>query len=211
MPSEKLARIFDADRAMRSAERELLDLKPAQVAEFLSEAVVAAKNNEDALESALRLERLADLCAQVPGPLMADALLSILDEEEPSVRVAAGEALLEVAYDYYAEVARAIDRALDRDDKGPAMSELPFLLAEVGEPGASKQLKRFLKSSEPEIVAATIEASAASMDVEMLEPLRLLMDDGREVVVEDFDEETHATLGQLAAEAVAALEVLEEE
>ena len=194
MPGKLLEQIFDADRALRAAELELLDQEPEQLSSLLSVAVTTAQKLADAEEGALRLERLADLCSQVPGPQMADALISILDDDEPSVRHAAGEALLDVAYDYYAEVARAIDRVLDVGSTGPGMCELPFLLAEVGEPGATKQLKRFLKSESPEVVDA----------------LRALANDEREVTIVDFEDETKATVGQLATEAVAALESLEE-
>ncbi|MFK8003501.1 MAG: hypothetical protein AB8H86_28275 [Polyangiales bacterium] len=209
MPSVLLNQIFEADRALRAAERELLDKDPEALTRLLAKAVETARG--DSSESgAMRLERLADLCSQVPGPLMADALVSILDHEEPTVRHAAGEALLDVAYDYYAEVARAIDRALDEKRTGPAMCELPFLLAEVGEPGAVKQLKRFLKSESPEVVASAIEASVELLDGEMLDALRELGSDERVVTMVDFEDETTATLGELANEAVAALESLED-
>ncbi|MEM6959144.1 MAG: hypothetical protein AAF645_25910, partial [Myxococcota bacterium] len=112
--------VFEADRALRTAERSLLAGDKSALVKELAAAVTEAKGLGDVVEASMRLERLADLCAQVPGPEMADALIAILDEDEPSVRFAAGEALLDVAYDYYAEVAHAIDRALDRGDSGPA-------------------------------------------------------------------------------------------
>lgn len=209
MPSVLLNQIFEADRTLRAAERELLDKDPDGLTRLLATAVKSAR--EDASENGtMRLERLADLCSQVPGPLMADALVSILDHEEPTVRHAGGEALLDVAYDYYAEVARAIDRALDEKRTGPAMCELPFLLAEVGEPGAVKQLKRFLQSESPEVVASAIEASVELLDSEMLDALRELGSDERVVTMVDFEDETTASVGELAKEAVAALESLED-
>lgn len=202
--------IFEADRALRVAERALLDQDPDVLTSLLAASVEKAKADPVAEESMMQLERLADLCAQVPGPRMADALVSILDDDEPSVRVAAGEALLDVAYDYYAEVARAIDRALDRGQTGPAMVELPFLLAEVGEPGAVPQLKRFLKSEDPDVVAAAIEASTELLDPDLLPALQALTEDTRTVTMEEFEEETTASLGELAHEAIAALESFQE-
>ncbi len=209
MPRAILERTFEADRNLRAAERELLDKDQEALSALLTAAVEEAKQEKNEAETVMRLERLADLCAQVPGPAMADALISILDDEEPSVRVSAGEALLDVTYDYYAEVARAIDRALDARQTGPAMCELPFLLAEVGEPGAVKQLKRFLENPNADVVAAAVEASVQLMDAEMIEPLNALTNDTREVSLE-FEEETKATVGELAEEAVTALSALSE-
>src|SRR5262245_48653113 len=145
---KSLAEIFDADRALRSAERKLFTGKPNDVAAALVAAVTEAEKLTDREESAMRLTRLADLCAQVPGPATVDALIRILNDDDPSVRAEAGEALESVAYDLYAEVARAIERALERKVRGPAMMELPFLLAEVGEPSALPLIKRFLKHAD---------------------------------------------------------------
>src|SRR5205085_5458536 len=79
----------------------------------------------------------------------------------PEGRVSAGEALESLAFERFKEVALGIERALGRLSKGsPALTELPFLLAEVGEPGCTKLLGRFLKHEDPEAVAAAIEAMA---------------------------------------------------
>ena len=72
------------------------------------------------------------------------------------------------------------------------------------------QLKRFLQSESAEVVAATIEASVELVDADMLDALRALSGDERMVTVLDFEEETTASVGELAKEAVAALESLED-
>ncbi|MBW2718938.1 MAG: hypothetical protein JRD94_10415, partial [Deltaproteobacteria bacterium] len=111
----------------------------------------------------MRLERLADLCAQVPGPRMTDALIAILNDAEPRVRVAAGEALRDLGYERYAELARGIERALDRNADGVAMSELPWVLAEIAEPSALALIRRFLDHSSPDVAAArTLRGRLAS-------------------------------------------------
>lgn len=203
---KNLAEIFDADRALRAAERKLLSGKPADVQKLLLSAVEEASRLEDREEAGMRLSRLADLCAQVPSPAMADALILILNDDEPAVRAEAGEALTDMAYDLYAEVARAIVRALDRKLAGPALMELPFLLAEVGEPSALPLIKRFLEHSDKEVVAAAIESLAALGDPAAIELLEPFVDDERVVSVgDDDDENLQATLGQLAEETIAAL------
>ena len=137
---------------------------------------------------------------------MADALLEILDDEDPAVRVAAGEALLDVGYDRYAEVARAIERAFERGDAGPAMAELPWVLSEIGEPSALRLLERFLRATSPDGVASAIEAIASLGDpaaIPLLEPLRK---DARKVSLDEGDVETTTTIGELAIEAIAELD-----
>jgi HEAT repeat protein len=203
--TDQLRAIFDAERALRGAETELLRADHKALEDLLSQAVTDAKAERDPYEAELRLTRLADLCAQVPGQAMADALLAILDEEQPSVRVQAAEALVDVAYDRYAEVARAIERALTRGDDGPAMQELPWVLAEVAEPSALPLVVRFLSHKNEEVVASAIEALSRLGDPDAIEPLEKLVDDPRVVTVEESDEEITSTVGQLASEAIEAL------
>ena len=107
-PKRSLDAIFDADRAMRQAETQLLSSGKQGLVRVLTSAIAEAKElaARNPVEAGMRLERLADLCAQVPGPEMTDALIGILDHDEAPVRIAAGEALLDVAYEYYAEVPR---------------------------------------------------------------------------------------------------------
>ncbi len=204
--SKELQRIFDADRTLRKAEDELLRNKRADELVALLEAETKkALTLGDRQEGTMRLERLADLCAQVPGPAMADALIAILNDGEPRVRVAAGEALRDVGYERYAEAARAIERALDRGDAGLAMSELPWVLAEIAEPSALPLIRRFLDHASPDVIAAAIESLSQLGDPDAAGDLRRFVGDARTVLIEDFEEETKTTLGELAEEALREL------
>ena len=173
-------------------------------AETLTAAIEEARGLSDRAEASMRLERLADLCAQVPGPTMSDALIRILDDDEPTVRVAAGEALLDVGYERYAEVARAIERALDRSANGAAMTELPFVIAEIGEPSALALLRRFLVHPDAEVVAAGVEALVQLGDPGAIADLEKLVDDEREVTLDDL-EDGDTTIGELAEAAIEEL------
>ncbi len=204
---EHLESIVDAERALRAAEAKLMAEPPEAIEATLSAAVAEARELSDRPEACLRLERLADLCAQLPGPAMADALIAILDAPEPQVRVVAGEALLDVAYDYYAEVARAIERALDEGAAVRALSELPFLLVEVGEPSAPKLLKRFLQHPSGQVVAAAIEAAVELADPALAPALAALAGDTRDASLDEF--EGPITVGDLAEHARQALSVEE--
>ena len=204
--TDDLERIFAADRAAREAERAFLQTgDTAHRSAALRRAIEAASKLDDPEESAAQLERLADLCSQIPGSESVDSLIAILNEDEPAVRLAAGEALLEVAYERYAEVARGIDRALDICINGPAMSELPGILGEIGEPGAQQQLRRFLDLDDPDAIAAAIEAMAQLRDPAAADALQPFVGDHRVVVLDDADRETEATIGELAT---AALEIV---
>lgn len=206
-----LSDIFDAERALRTAEDKLLGGNPGELEKLLVRAVNEAKKLKDADEAAMRLARLADLCAQVQGPAMADALIRILDEEDPNVRSAAGDALLDFAYDRYAEVAHAIDRALDAKIEGPALCELPFIIAEVGEPSALLLLRRFLANGDADVVAAAIEACVNLGDPAAIPHIKKFVNDTRIVAPgEDEDPAAEAELGELAQEAIASLESIEE-
>ena len=204
--AKELDRIFDADRSMRKAEAMLLRKKRSEeLVSLLADATSKALTLDDRTEATMRLERLADLCAQVPGPRMTDALIAMLNDGEPRVRVAAGEALRDVGFERYAEVARGIERALERGEDGLAMSELPWVLAEIAEPSAVPLIRRFLHHASPDVIAAAIEAMAQLQDPAAVEDLRRFTGDARIVTIEDFEEETKTTLGELAAEALVAL------
>jgi len=196
-----LSDLFEADRTLRDAEQELLKGDERELSELLTAAVTDAKAESDEEEKTMRLQRLADLCAQVPGPEMTDALIAILDEELPSVRVAAADALVDVAYERYAEVARGVERALERDE-GTALGELPWVLTEVADPTAIKLIGRFLKLKDGTIVASAVEALATFGDPAAVELLEPLTDDERTVELDEFDGEVSATLGELTQEAI---------
>ena len=205
-PEQCLDAIFRADRELREAEGNLFaSAKDKALAEVLSNAVNTAAAHKNRAEAAMRLERLADLCAQVEGPLMVDALFRILDDDEPAVRVAAGEALLDVAFDRYAEVARTMEVWLDRKHDGPAMSELPWILSEIAEPSALPLLKRFLAHKEAEVVASAIEAIAALGDPDGIPALEAFAKDEREIEVDDGETESKATIAELVEDAIREL------
>ncbi|MBT8452890.1 MAG: HEAT repeat domain-containing protein [Deltaproteobacteria bacterium] len=201
--SDELKRIFDSDRALRMAEHGLLRHKDAvELVALLERETEHALTMEDRTEGTMRLERLADLCAQVPGPRMTDALIAILNDPEPRVRVAAGEALRDLGYERYAELARGIERSLDRKADGLAMSELPWVLAEIAEPSALALIRRFLDHPSADVVAAAIESLAQLRDPESIPDLERFIHDARVVTIEDFEDEDKTTLGDLAADAL---------
>lgn len=201
-PKETLKALFDAEREARSLHAALIDTARASLFATLRESAVEALGLEDEEESALRLSRIALLLGDLDGAEVVDLLIDILASESAEARVVAGEALESLAFDRFKEVALGIERAIGRLPKGsPALTELPFLLAEVGEPGCTKLLGRFLQHPDPEAVAAAIEAMAELGDPAAIPLLAPLENDARQVQMDDEDGGERVAIGDLAHEA----------
>jgi HEAT repeat protein len=210
MPSTKddLAALFDAERNARKLHAGLVGKPRAELVSELRAATKGALAEKDEDESAVRLSRLALLLGDLDGDEVVDLLVDILGGPSPEGRVAAGEALEGLAFDRFKEVALGIERAIERLPKGsPALTELPFLLAEVGEPGCVKLLGRFLKLQDAEAVAAAIEALAELGDPAAVPLLAPLEKDGRQVQIDEEEAGgERVALGDLAHEAREILE-----
>jgi HEAT repeat protein len=208
-PAASLKALFDSERAVREAHDEMLDSDPAQVMPLLERATREALDLDqiDEDESSLRLVRIAALLGEMSGTRAVDLLIDVLGCDEPEARQAAGEALTGLAWDRFKEVALGVERALERLPAGsPALSELPYLLAEIPEPGAMKLVGRFLAHEDPDAVAAGIEALVETGDASALPLLDPLIVDARKVQLEDEGgTQGEATIGELASEARALL------
>jgi HEAT repeat protein len=204
--------LFDAERAVRRIDAQLVKSEPAALLDVLATQVAEALAVDDEDESALRLVRLSGILGELEGPRAVDLLIDVLASEEPEARTSAGEALSDLAFDRFKEVALGVERALERLPTGsPALLELPYLLAEIGEPGVRKLLGRFLRHADPEAVAAAIEAIVDMGDVGAAPLLGPLGDDTRRVSLEDEEgEEGTVTVGELAREAVKLLAEIDE-
>jgi HEAT repeat protein len=197
--------LFEAERAVRAAHDELVDAEPDAVLPLLQRATHDALTLDelDEDESSLRLVRVAALLGEMQGPRVVDLLVDILGCDEPEARHAAGEALEGLAFDRFKEVALGVERALERLPAGsPALSELPYLLAQVPEPGVIKLLGRFLAHREADAVASAIEALVEIGDPAVLPLLEPLAADARKVQLEDEGgTEGEASIAELVAEA----------
>ena len=210
-PQVHLDAIFEAQRALLRAEAALFEsADPKAVGVVLRRAVDAAIAEDSGPpgpardDAQARLMRLADLCAQVPGPEMVDALLAILDHDEPAVRSEAGDALLDVAYERFKEVALGVERLLARSHDGASMEELPFILTEIHDPDPVPLVARFLGHAKGDVVASAIEALAEYGDPHALRFLEELVEDERVVHLPDLDD-AEATIGDLASDAISML------
>jgi HEAT repeat protein len=208
-PAGTLKALFDAERAARAAHDELVDTPPDTVLPLLErttrEALELDTLDED--EASLRLVRISALLGEMQGPRVVDLLVDILSCDEPEARHSAGEALSGLAFDRFKEVALGVERALERLAPGsPALAELPYLLADVPEPGVAKLLGRFLAHKDADAVASAIEAIVEMGDPAALPMLDPLDHDARKVELEDEGgTEGEATIAELVAEARSIL------
>jgi HEAT repeat protein len=199
--SSTLKALFDAERAVRSSHVALLQEDQTALVDALSAAVDAAAALNDRAESSLRLVRVAEILSDVEGPKAVDLLIAILGNSEPEARHAAGEALEGVAFDRFKEVALGVERALGSLESGNvALTELPYMLAQIPEPGVIKLLGKFLKHADGEAVAAAIEALVECGDPTTASLLAPLEKDSRAVQIEE-DDDARVTIGELAKEA----------
>jgi hypothetical protein len=199
--------LYAAERSVRDLHARIGALKPADQVAALAVATAEALKVEDEDESSVQLVRLAELLGDLEGPKAADLLIDILGTDSLEARRAAGEALEDVAFDRFKELALAVERALERLPNGhAALTELPFLLSEVPEPGVRRLLGRFLAHRDAEAVAATIEAIVDHGDVGAADLLLPLEKDARQVDMEDEGgDEGRVTIGELATEARSLL------
>ncbi len=209
-----LNELFDAERSVRRLHDELASLPPAEILDPLAAAITAALREANEDEASLRLVRVAALLGEHEGPRVVDMLIDVLASEHPEARKAAGEAIEDVAFERFKEVAGGVERAIKRLPAGsPALPELPYILAEIPEPGVVKLIGLFLSHKDPDAVAAGIEALAELGDPSAIKLIEPLVDDTRTVELADDggDATSEASIGELAVEAIELLKDYEDE
>ncbi|KYF48041.1 hypothetical protein BE08_02990 [Sorangium cellulosum] len=210
-----LNKLFDAERTARRLHDDLAAMPGDALLDALTDAIAAATREQDEDEAALRLVRIASLLGEHEGPRALDALIDVLASEHPEARQAAGEEIESLAYERFKEVAQAIERALKRLPVGSsALPELPYLIAEVPEPGVPKLLGQFLSHKDPDAVAAAIETLVEIGDPAHAPLLEPLLGDKRTVELADDggdDATSEVTIGELAEEALGLLAPYDDE
>ncbi len=209
-----IGELFQTQRAARRIAEDIAGAPADLLLDVLGEAALAAKGRDSEDERVLELQAIAQILGQIEGPRAVDALIDILGSDEPGARQAAGTILEEIAFERFKEVALAVERALAKlPPDHLALSELPYLLMEIPEPGVSKLLQRFLEHANAEVVAAAIEATVEMGDTSSAPKLAKLEQDTRLVELDDEEQEGHdhpasVTIGDLAKEARLMLETM---
>jgi HEAT repeat protein len=205
-----IERLQRAEEDVRRLQDELIDAAAADrktTIAALKEAVTEGLGEGEGVEAAIALVPLAEVLGELDGPDVCDLLIAMLGAEEPEVRFIAGRGLQDLAFDRFKEVAEATERAVTRlPANSQALRELPYVIAEVAEPGAPRILRGYLQHAEPEIVASAIEALASIGDPAAVPELRKLTRDPRTVQIDDEHGEAQASIGALAQEAISMIE-----
>jgi HEAT repeat protein len=210
-PTEALQHVFDAERTLRSAQHDFFIQgdDATRLAALTSSVDAAWGGAPDPEESIVRLARVAALAGEIGGVGACTLLLRLLNHEEPEVRVPAGESLQELAYSRYAEVARVIEKCIDEGKAETALAEIPYILAEIGEPGGSKLCVKLLKHASGDVVASAVEALANLGDASAIKEIEKLVKDKRKVTLDDDPEAEEVAIGDLASEAIEHLRSLD--
>jgi HEAT repeat protein len=209
-----LSDLFDAERNVRRLHDQLAELPTKDLLAALTVVLQAALRETNEAEASLRLTRVAALLGEHEGPEVIDALIDVLSSDHPEARRSAGEELEGLAFERFKEVAGGVERALKRLPIGsPALPELPYILAEVPEPGVMKLLGMFLAHEDPDAVAGAIETLAELGDPQAIKLLEPLVHDERTVELADDggDATSEASIGELANEAIELLQSFEGE
>src|SRR5258708_16858620 len=155
---------------------------------------------------------MGQMWGQLAGPGAVDALVDILGSEESAARHAAGLVLEEIAYERFKEVALGIERALEKlPNDHLALTELPYLLIEIPEPGALKLVHRFLEHPNEVVVAAAIDAAVEIGDPSSAPKLARLKKHARLVELDEEEEtgvEASVRIPDVAKDARLMLETL---
>jgi HEAT repeat protein len=166
-----------------------------------------ALSADAAPDAGLRLILVSDLLVEIQGPEGVKSLLRILGHEDPGVRVTAGEALVEVLSDRWAEASRSVEAAIPTMTV-EALRELPFVVAEVAEPAGGAIIGKLLSHADADVAASAIEALVELGDASHLDAIKKLVGDTRALTAEEQEGEEDVdggTLGELASDAVEML------
>jgi HEAT repeat protein len=213
-----LSELFEAEQKARALAEEIAAGPSEIVLAVLADAIERARKVPDERERIARLDSIAKILGQIAGPKSVDALIDILGSEEHEARHAAGVVLEDMAFERFKEVALGVERALAQlPPDHLALSELPYILIEIPEPGVAKLVHRFLEHPNEEVAAAAIEACVELGDPSSIAKLAKLERDTRLVELDDEGAETDrasdasVTIGELAKEARLLLQSLEPE
>ncbi len=167
------------------------------------------KGIEPEADVPITLVRTAEMLVGVNTEGAVSTLCIGLGSENATVRMLCGDALVHAAEDDLELIKPAIDEVLKKG--GTAAEEMPFVLLEVDDPEIPHLLEKFLKSSEAEVVAAAIEAVIEVGDPDSEKALKALVNDKREVALDEGSDDETTTIGQLAKDAIAMLSEQEED
>lgn len=209
--SNVLQKLFDAEKAFRRArENVFADMSDDVLLKGISKEIDRAMAQPLSEDAGFRLMLCAELLESIPSRESARLQLVILGHDDPGIRVSAGESLVNMLEDAWRDSSSACEAAIKEGTNLNALRELPFVLAESGEPAAGGLIAKLLTHKDADIVASAIEALVEIGDPTHRAEIEKLATDTRELsAIESEDGEApqdSGTVGELAAEAAKILE-----
>jgi hypothetical protein len=207
---EIIVAIFDAEHSVRRLHEELRHVDRAVLLRTMAAAVAASLREQNERDAVVQQTCLAQILGQLTGDAAVDLLIDLFGSEHPEPQQIAGEALEQLSFDRFKEVALGIERALVRlPQSSPARSGFPYLLEEVPEPGVAVLLGKMLHQVDADAVCAAVEMISDRKETSLIPELEALKSDPRLVDIDDDEGETdQVQLGLLVTEALAELNAL---
>jgi HEAT repeat protein len=202
-----LQTIFKAERTLDELTRKVQ--RTAKACDALHKAVQEARAQADEDERGLRMSSLCRILRGIKEPKAVDLLIDILGDDSEQARASAGIALEDVGIERNQDLLAGISRALKSlPAEHHALCELPFVVLSVSEGDARRALLPFLALSNAEAVASALEGLVENADPAAIDAIAPLKNDKRTVEIEDEStgETSQITLGELATDAIEALE-----
>ncbi len=208
-----LVKLFDAEKSFRQArEAVFAEMSDDLLVKGVGAEIDRSMPQSSSEDAGFRLMLCAEMLEAVPCKESARLLLVILNHEEPGIRVSAGEALVNMLEERWRDASQAVEAAIKSGTSLHALREVPFVLAETGEPGAGALIAKLLTHADADVVASAIEALVEMGDGTYRADIERLSKDPRALAAVETEEGESAqesgTVGELAAEAAKILESL---
>jgi hypothetical protein len=193
--TEKTTELMEAFQDCDASEQEAI------LTDIFSKEIATIEEKDDI---SIRLLRTTEMLVNVGTPGVVTLLARGLDNDNLDVRMLSGDALMHLAEEGLETIMPAVEAVLESG--GVGAEEMPFILAEVDDAEVPRQLDRFLESANPAVVAAALEAVVECGDEDSMAVIEKLVNDPREVSMDDeLKGGDKTTVGRLAKDALDLL------
>jgi HEAT repeat protein len=199
-----LAKIIDLDSQILDLRDQFEEFPEKEKKDALENFCTGQLKNTGVLdELPLSLVRATDMiCSLEDGAVILSKGLFHPNQE---IRHLFGEALITMGDEGVEAIVPAVDSVLKQG--GIAAKEMPYILTYLDDPAITEQIIRFLDNENPDVVSSAIEALAEISDPDAILHLKKLLDDNREIDVDDEEEKGEiVTIGMLAKEAIGIID-----
>jgi hypothetical protein len=168
---------------------------------LLSYFTMVLKETPEDADLSIGFLRAAEILVGLESENLSQLLGQGLDHVNPDIRMISEDALTHLAEEGLDYLMPAVEGVLERE--GIGAEAMPFILADLDFAEVPKIVARFLDATNPQVVAAALEAMVEVGDEDSFSEIETLLNDSREVELEEeTDDSSTVTIGQLAREAL---------